>query len=315
MIRQQYDDGKKHVHVLSYGGGTQSTALLLMALKGEINCVIPDYIIFSDTGWEPKSIYEWVDKVNAHIKEKYNREIIFTNGGNIREDLINAAENGERMASLPFFTKDIVPIYKQIFVGTEKRFDEELGEEIEVDIYKNGKQIGTAEEKGMVMRQCTAEYKIMPVKTKVRELLGYQPRQKVREIVHMWKGISTDEIQRVKPIADKWIEAEHPLIDVVQMNRCNCIAYVERDGLGTPAKSSCIGCPFHDNQTWLNMKRNDPQSWEDAVYLDEKIRKMPKLKSQCFLHKSCTPLKDVDLGEDQLDFDDFINECEGFCGI
>lgn len=279
MIKQQYDDGKKHVHVLSYGGGTQSTALLLMALKGKINGVIPDYIIFSDTGWEPKSIYKWVDKVNAYIKEKYGREIIFTNGGNIREDLLNAAENGERMASLPFFTKD----------------DEG--------------------NKGMVMRQCTAEYKIMPVKTKVRELLGYEPRQKVREIVHMWKGISTDEIQRVKPIADKWIEAEHPLIDVVQMNRSNCIAYVERDGLGTPAKSSCIGCPFHDNQTWLDMKRNDPQSWEDAVYLDEKIRKMPKLKSQCFLHKSCTPLKDVDLGENQMDFDDFINECEGFCGI
>ncbi|WNV81644.1 hypothetical protein RUL31_10515 [Bacillus atrophaeus] len=47
MIKHQYDDGKKHIYVLSYGGGTQSTALLLMALKGEINGVIPDYIIFS----------------------------------------------------------------------------------------------------------------------------------------------------------------------------------------------------------------------------------------------------------------------------
>nr|WGD78961.1 phosphoadenosine phosphosulfate reductase family protein [Bacillus subtilis] len=57
MIKQHYDDGKKHIHVLSYGGGTQSTALLLMALKGEINGVIPDYIIFSDTGWECHSMY------------------------------------------------------------------------------------------------------------------------------------------------------------------------------------------------------------------------------------------------------------------
>ncbi|MCT6924588.1 phosphoadenosine phosphosulfate reductase family protein, partial [Metasolibacillus sp.] len=88
MIKQSYDDGKKHVHVLSFGGGTQSTALLLMALKGEINGVIPDYIIFSDTGWEPRSIYNWVDKVNSYIKQKYGREIIFTNGGNIREDFI-----------------------------------------------------------------------------------------------------------------------------------------------------------------------------------------------------------------------------------
>ena len=279
MIKKHYDDGKKHIHVLSYGGGTQSTALLLMALKGEINGVIPDYIIFSDTGWEPSSIYEWIDKVNMHIKEKYNREIIFTNGGNIRTDLINAVKTGQRVASLPFFTKD-----------------------------DDGS-------KGMVMRQCTGEYKIDPVKRKIRELLGYKPRQQVKEVVHMWKGISVDEMQRMKPIADKWIEAEHPLIEVSDMDRSNCIAYVEREGLGTPAKSSCIGCPFHDNQTWLDLKRNDPKSFEDACYIDEMIRNMPKLKSKCYLHKSCKPLREVDLNEDQLTIDDFINECEGMCGI
>ena len=279
MIKKEYDDDKQHVHVLSYGGGTQSTALLIMALEGKINGVIPDYIIFSDTGWEPVSIYKWVDKVNAYIKRKYNREIIFTNGGNIRTDLINSVKTGSRVASLPFYTLD-----------------------------DDGK-------KGMVMRQCTGDYKINPVKKKVRELLGYEPRQRVKEVIHMWKGISTDEIQRVKPIADKWIEAEHPLIDVVMMNRSNCIAYVEREGLGTPAKSSCIGCPFHDNQTWLEMKRNDPQSFQDACEMDELIRNMPKLKSRCYLHRSCVPLKDADLNENQMTFDDFINECEGFCGI
>lgn len=279
MIKRNYEDGKKHIHVLSFGGGTQSTALLLMALKGEINGVIPDYIIFSDTGWEPASIYEWVEKVNKYIKEKYNREIIYTNGGNIRTDLLRAAKEGVRVATLPFYTLD------------------------------------DSGSKGMVLRQCTGEYKINPVKQKVRQLLGYEPRKKVKEVVHMWKGISTDEIQRVKPIADSWIEAEHPLIDVVMMNRSNCIAYVEREGLGTPAKSSCIGCPFHDNQTWLDMKRNDPVSWEDACAVDEAIRVLPKLKSKVFLHKSCKPLREVDLNENQLTFDDFINECEGFCGI
>ena len=281
MIKQQYDDGKKHIHVLSYGGGTQSTAMLIMALEGEINGVVPDYIIFSDTGWEPQNIYDWTEKVNNYIKEKYNREIIYTNGGNIRTDLIRAATEGTRVASLPFFTLD-----------------------------EDGK-------KGMVMRQCTGNYKINPVKRKVRDLLGYKPGQRVKEVVHMWKGISTDEIQRVKPIADKWIEAEHPLVEIVNVDRSACIAYVERTGLGTPAKSSCIGCPFHDDQTWLELKRNDPKSFEDACYVDDLIRTMPKLKSKCFLHKSCKPLREVDLNEDQISFfdDDFTNECEGFCGI
>lgn len=278
MIKQQYDDDKKHVHVLSYGGGTQSTALLLMALKGEINGVIPDYIIFSDTGWEPESIYEWIDKVNNHIKKTFGREIIFTNGGNIREDLLNAVKQGKRVASLPFYT------------------------------------LNDDGERGMVMRQCTMEYKIQPIKRKIKELLGYKKNERVKEIVHMWKGISTDEIQRVKPMKEKWLVAEHPLVDIVNMDRSACVAYVEREGLGTPAKSSCIGCPFHDDTVWLEMKKHDPKSWNDAVYIDKMIRNMPKLKSQCFLHKSCKPLDEVDFGEDQLEFDLFTNECEGFCG-
>lgn len=279
MIKKDYQDDKKHVHVLSFGAGTQSTAMLLMALEGNFEGVIPDYIIFSDTGWEPASIYAWADKVNEYIKERYNKEIIFTDGGSIRADLISASENDERMASLPFFIK---------------------------------KPSGA---EGMIMRQCTDQYKIQPVKKKVRDLLGYKKGQRVKEVVHMWKGISTDEIQRVKPIKDTWIVAEHPLIDLVQMNRSNCIAYVERTGLGTPAKSSCIGCPFHDNRTWLDMKRNDKPSWDDAVFMDKKIRKMPKLDGEVYLHRSCLPLDEVDLNEGQLDFDDFINECEGFCGV
>lgn len=280
MIQETYADGKKHIHVLSYGGGTQSTALLLMALKGEINGVIPDYIIFSDTGWEPKSIYDWITKVNLYIKGKYGREIIFTNGGNIREDILKASKTGERAASLPYFA------------------------------------LGPDGEKGMVMRQCTSEYKIQPVNRKLRELLDYGPRQRIKEIVHVWKGISTDEIQRVKPIALSWQIAEHPLVDIVDVDRSACIAYVEREGLGTPAKSSCIGCPFHDDMTWREMKLYDPQSFADAVAVDEQIRKMPKLKGQTFLHRSCKPLKEVNFQEGQMDiWDMFGNECEGMCGV
>lgn len=281
MIKQTYDDDKKHIHVLSYGGGTQSTALLLMALKGEINGVIPDYIIFSDTGWEPKSIYQWIDKVNDHIKERYGREIIFTNNGSIREDVLRKVEqNGGRFANMPFFVKD----------------------------RETGKM-------GMVMRYCTSDYKIVPVNRKVRDLLGYKPRQRVKEMVHLWKGISTDEIQRVKPSRDKWMTAEHPLIDVVDMDRTACIKYVEDEGLGTPAKSSCIGCPFHDNSTWLDMKLNDKESWDDAVFIDTQIRNLPGMKGEVFLHRSGLPLDEVDLGENQLDLNLFDNECEGMCGI
>ncbi|OFC94624.1 hypothetical protein BTGOE4_10140 [Bacillus thuringiensis] len=279
MIKSEYDDGKKHVHVLSYGGGTQSTALLLLALEGKINGIIPDYIIFSDTGWEPKHVYEWVQKVNEYIKEKYDREIIFTNGGNIREDAINGVKNEKRFASMPFFTTN------------------------------------AENEKVVIRRQCTLEYKIQPVNRKIRELLGYKPRQWVKEVVHIWKGISLDEIQRVKPIQSRWLTAEHPLVDVLWKDRSYCIKYVEDLGLGTPPQSSCIGCPFHNNELWLDIKKNDPEGWKEAVEFDEAIRNIPKMRNQTFVHKSCTPLAEVDLNENQITLDDFINECEGMCGL
>lgn len=280
MIKQSYDDGKNHIHVLSYGGGTQSTALLLMALNGEINGVVPDFIIHADTGNEPKNVYEFMDKVNDHIKSKYNREIIFTNNGNIYDDIIHACETGERAASLPYHT-----------VNPQSMIE------------------------AMGRRQCTGDYKITPVNRKVRELLGYTKGQRVKEVVHMWKGISTDEIQRVKPIPDKWIEAEHPLIDIADVDRSRCIGYVERQGLGTPPKSSCIICPFHNNQAWLEIKKNDPEGFQKACELDEMIREKLKYRDDLYLHKSRIPLKDVDLQENQMTIDEFTSECEGFCGI
>lgn len=283
-ILKEYDDGKKHIHVLSYGAGTQSTALLLMALNGEINGVVPDYIIFADTGWEPKGIYDWVEKVNNHIKAKYGKEIIVTQNRNIRNDVVTG-DTGRKnnFLTIPAFVKK-----------------------------EDSKSIG------MGKRQCTQDYKITPIKKEIRKQLGYKPRQRVKEIVHIWKGISNDEISRVKPAKDKWQVAEHPLIEIMDVDRKQCIEYVENTGLGTPAKSSCIGCPYHDNRAWQEMKLNDPVSWNDAVEVDEALRAngtYDLIKGVNYLHRSGKPLKDVVFDIEENEIDMFDNECEGICGL
>lgn len=280
MIQEMYDDEKKHIHVISYGGGTQSTALVLLALEGKINGVTPDYIIMSNLGWEKKAVMPFVRRFKQYVKDRFDREIIIADGGNIYDNTLNGAKNGTRFASMPLYTTN----------------DEN--------------------ERVIVRRQCTYEYKIKPVNSKIRELLGYNSKQRVKEVVHLWKGISTDEIQRVKPIEKpKWIIAEHPLVDALWQDRSFCIKYVEDAGLGTPPSSSCKGCPFHSNEEWLDVKKNDPEGWKQAVELDEAVRKIKNMRHETFLHRSCKPLKDVDLNENQLTIDDFINECEGFCGV
>lgn len=52
------------LRVLSLGAGVQSTTMALMAAHGEIG-PMPDCAIFSDTGWEPKAVYdhlEWLEQ-------------------------------------------------------------------------------------------------------------------------------------------------------------------------------------------------------------------------------------------------------------
>lgn len=47
------------LQVLSYGGGTQSTAMLLLALNGKIEA--PDYVVFADTGSEMPHTYSLIE--------------------------------------------------------------------------------------------------------------------------------------------------------------------------------------------------------------------------------------------------------------
>ena len=71
------------------------------------------------------------------------------------------------------------------------------------------------------------------------------------------------------------------------------------------------------------MKSNDPESWADAVLVDDTIRnggtyQSKELgKSKQFMHRSLKPLDEVDLRnlEDMGQLNMFNNECEGMCGV
>jgi len=174
---------------------------------------------------------------------------------------------------------------------------------------------------GFARRQCTAEYKIDPIRKKLRELIGLRHRQRApKEVaVRQWLGISTDEIVRMKPSRDAWIENVWPLIDA-RMSRQDCLRWFEAAYPGRAlAKSACIACPYHNDATWREMKVNDPASFRDAVKFDRAIRskRLGQIKHAPFLHRSCKPLDEVDLRnlEDMGQLNFFNEECEGMCGV
>jgi hypothetical protein len=187
----------------------------------------------------------------------------------------------------------------------------------------SGKRAATAPfytETGMLMRQCTMDYKVTPIRKKLRELIGLKPRQRAPKepVIEQWMGISQDEIQRMKHNPDKWVENRFPLIEK-RMTRLHCLEWMADNGYNElPQKSACIGCPYHDDASWRKMKSEDPESWEAAVLFDSLIRdKLPKVKQSVYLHRSRLPLGVAPLDDpakDQEGFS-FMDECEGMCGV
>lgn len=176
---------------------------------------------------------------------------------------------------------------------------------------------------GMLNRQCTQDYKLVPIIRKVRELIGLAKGQRAPQavVVEQWIGISYDEAIRMKPSRLPFIRHRWPLVEAA-MRRHQCLAWCEKQGYPKPVKSACTFCPYTDNARWREMKTNDPVSWADAVAIDKTIRggmpgpKAPK-GDQWFVHGDRVPLDQVDLSnaEDRGQLNLFNNECEGMCGV
>ncbi len=249
-----------------------------MAARGEI-VPMPDCAVFADTQFEPQSVYDWLDWLETQLPFPVYR----VTKGNLKEDTVNGLNStGQRFAAIPFF------------------------------------MLSENNEKAIGRRQCTVEYKINPVRQKIRRLLGLEKGQRAGKLkVEQWIGISTDEIQRMKVSRDKWITNRWPLIEE-GMSRHDCLRWMEERQYPRPEKSSCIGCPFHNNAFWRDMKMNHPDDFQEAVEFDLQIREdaRGKITHKQFLHNTCKPLSEVDFSnaEDRGQLS-FLDECEGMCGI
>lgn len=266
--------------ILSLGAGVQSSTMALMAARGELGYT-PDCAIFADTFAEPRSVYEWLDWLETQLPFPVHR----VSAGNLLEAITEETET--RFARPPFFTLE------------------------------NGKV-------GMSRRQCTRDYKIRPIERMIRNQLGLTPRQRGPKTVAVIQliGISTDEAARMKPSDKRYIENRWPLIDL-GMSRGDCIEWIRKNYGRTPPKSACTFCPYHDDALWRDLQLNDPESFAQAVHVDQRIRQVntSNTRGEMYLHKDCKPLDQIDFrsaedaGQCVLFVNNFINECEGMCGL
>lgn len=170
----------------------------------------------------------------------------------------------------------------------------------------------------MLWRKCTADYKVAPIQREVRRLLGLaKGARSAGKLAQQWIGISLDEAHRMKDSRVSYIENYYPLVDL-RMTRADCLAWIEAHGYPRPGKSSCIGCPYHSNGTWAQMRDQEPELFADAVDFDRRIRlgRIPGATGVCYLHRRKLPLDvAVNSTHDPNQLDLFGNDCEGLCGV
>ena len=254
------------LRILSLGAGVQSTTLLLLAAEGRVGPL--DAAIFADTGWEPRAVYDHLDRIEREVAQPAGIPIHRVSVGNIRDDALNP---GHHFASMPLYVK------------------------------------GPNGERGIARRQCTSEYKVRPIKTQVRAMLGYpHPRPVPRGVyVEQWIGISRDEFQRAKDSQIGYAVNVFPLLDLdgtadgrLGWTRGDCVRYLTSRGYGATPKSACVGCPFRRNRSWRKMRDERPDEFADAIAFDNAIRAGSArataagqpLRGQMFLHAARVPL-------------------------
>jgi len=160
---------------------------------------------------------------------------------------------------------------------------------------------------GMGKRQCTTDWKIVPVRRMIRQLSGGKP-------VEQWIGISLDEIQRANRSGVQYVTNRFPLVEK-RITRSACVTWLENNGLEVPPKSACVFCPYHGLNNWRQTKAVD-EDWQEAVRVDEEIRHVSNNGMTNYLCSARVPLTDLDLSTpEERGQINWIDECSGTCWL
>jgi hypothetical protein len=222
---------------ISYGGGVQSTALLVLACQERIDF---RHAVFANTGDD----------------SEHPDTIAF-----VRDVAIPyAAEHGVTVHEIRRTRKDGTPFPTLL----ERITDLDLRSvPIPVRMSKAGVPAS---------RSCTADYKGQAL-AKWRSERGATAENPTRVAI----GFSTDEAHRAnKKKGAAWEQIEYPLLDL-NLRRTDCEQIIRDAGLDVPPKSACWFCPWRNLAGWREMKRAEPDLFRKAVMVEAILSTKSKL--------------------------------------
>lgn len=246
------------LRVISYGGGVQSTALVVLAAQGKLDDIMGGPVrtaLFANTG----------DDSEHPGTLKFVREIAVPWAKERGVDIIElqTTKNGQPTT-----------IWNEIMKPESKRMLIPVYGDINMPL----------------ARSCTVDFKIKTVGRWVKA-----NGAKKDDPAQVAIGISTDEIQRAGRGKEEHAQQRvYPLL-TLGLDRGKCIQLISDAGLPVPPKSSCFFCPFHRPQVWAEMRRDEPELFEKAQQLEDVMiqKQVDRGKNPVYLTKYGVRLSDA----------------------
>lgn len=221
------------IRAVSYGGGVQSTALLVLAATGRLEA---DVFVFANVGddSENPATLDYVRGVampyaEANSVELVERRRILRTG--VERTLLEEIRTQDRS----------IPIPARMGAG------------------------------GYGRKLCTSRFKIAVVRRELtaRGATKDDPAEvaigiSTDELERAGAGAGPDP-------RDPTRIRTYPLLDL-GLSRADCRRLIAEAGLPVPPRSACYFCPLHNREEWRRIRREQPDQWATAVEVDVLIR-------------------------------------------
>ncbi|MCA1655156.1 MAG: phosphoadenosine phosphosulfate reductase, partial [Pseudonocardiaceae bacterium] len=219
------------LRTFSYGGGTQSTAALVLAGRGDL-----DYrtFLFANVGEDSErpATLVYVHEVAMPYAEARGIELVElrkTLRDGSTQTLMEKIHSSERSIPIPVrMSPDAAP-------GN---------------------------------RTCTAEFKIRVIEKELRRR-GATKHDKATVGIGIsldeWHRAKSAEDPR-SPVQLR----DYPLLDR-RITRADCMQIIRSEGLPQPPRSACFFCPFHTREEWRRLARQEPELFAKACDLEDEL--------------------------------------------
>lgn len=274
------------LRVVSYGGGVQSTALLVLAAQRRIDFPVFVMANVGDDSEHPATL-DYVRNVAAPYADQHGIDLHLVDrikrDGSTETLYGRLMKEGSRSLPIPVRMDNGAPGTRSCTVDFKIKV-----------LAKWAKANGATPENKAVVGIGISADEAMRANTR-----RVEPHE---QIAYPLLGLGAD-------LPTGW---ERPL------RRNDCETVIRDAGLPVPPKSSCWFCPFHRPSVWADMRATEPELFDKACHLEDTLNARRDVfgKDHVYLTRFARPLRDAVMpGADHLPFDDeTTGQCDsGYC--